>query len=58
MKIKDGFKFGIGYIIAYVFMYGIGNAIERVAANDDEYMERLKDRNPEQYNRLLKYRMK
>lgn len=58
MKIRDGIKFGIGYIIAQLLLYGVTNVIERLEANDDEYMERLKYRNPNLYNRLLKYRTK
>lgn len=56
MKIRDGIKFGIGYLIAQVLFYGVTNVIERASANDDEYMERLKERKPDLYKRLLKYR--
>lgn len=56
MKIRDGIKFGIGYIIAQVLFYGVADIIERLEANDDEYMERLKGRDPKRYEKLLKYR--
>lgn len=56
MKIRDGIKFGIGYMVAQVLFYAVTGHFERKAANDDEYMNGLKDRKPDLYNSLLKYR--
>lgn len=56
MKIRDGIKLGIGFTIVKFTINLADVVVKQTLAKDDEYMEREKDRDPEWYEELLKYR--
>ena len=65
LKVKDAIKFGfgvtIGYYIADCLQYvvlGALRATTRNIVNDEEYMNGLKDRNPDLYEKCKKYQTK
>ena len=60
---RNGFKFGVGLILGCLagelIVYATDNLLTRFLeknANDEDYMSGLELRNPDLYQRLLKYR--
>lgn len=65
MKTKDYIKAGVGlalgvtaYQITLGVCEGLGKSFLTRKANDDEHMSELKERNPEHYESMKKYRTK
>lgn len=54
-SLKKGFCFASGVILGQATMNVIAERILRWIANDESYMEGLKDRDPEEYEKLKKY---
>lgn len=54
-SMKKGFGFSAGVILGQATLTVIAERILRWVANDEDYMERLKDRDPEQYEKFKKY---
>lgn len=54
-SLKKGFGFASGMILGHAAMNVIATKILKWAANDEKYMEGLKDRDPEDYDKLKKY---
>ena len=57
-NIKKGFGFGIGYCLGKGVINVIGINMLRHVANDDKYMEDLRNRNPDSYEVIKKYKTK
>lgn len=59
MKIKDGIKAGVGFTIGVSLTSGvlrfISEKLLNKLANDEEYMEQLKVRDPAEYENMKKY---
>ena len=55
-SIKKGFGYTIGVLLGYSFLLSFKDVIMRWGANDDEYMERIKKKDPKFYEELLKYK--
>lgn len=56
-SIKKGFGMTVGAVFAYSLIGALSEIfIERVIAQDDEYMEKIKKTNPETYKKWSKYR--
>ena len=55
---KKGFGTAIGVSIGFATVKFVANKIMAAGANDDNYMEGLKTRNPKLYEETLKYRTK
>lgn len=54
-SIKKGFGFSAGVILGHATLSVIAEHILRWIASDEKYMEGLKNRDPEEYNKLKKY---
>ena len=54
-SMKKGFGFSTGVILGHAAMNVIAERILRWNANDEKYMEGLKNRDPEEYEKLKKY---
>ena len=52
---KKGFGFASGVILGHAAINVIAERILRWIANDESYMEGLKNRDPEEYEKLKKY---
>lgn len=52
--IKKGFGFAVGFELGKTIVWTVAKFITDTAAKDDEYMEGLKERKPELYERLKK----
>ncbi len=62
MKIKDGIKAGIGFVIGMTltmatikWFFNKNEDFLRKVANDEEFMDSIKTRNPDMYEKLQKY---
>ena len=62
MKIKDGIKAGIGFTIGMTltgatikWFFNKNEDFLRKVANDEEFMDGIKTRNPDLYEKLQKY---
>ena len=53
-SMKKGFGFSAGVILGGAAMNAIAERILRWIANDESYMEGLKNRDPEEYEKLKK----
>ena len=53
--IKKGFGLTIGAMLGYATLATIAVEVLKWGAKDEQYMERLKNRDPELYERLKKY---
>ena len=54
-SMKKGFGFSAGIILGRATLSVIAGHILRWIANDESYMEQLKNRDPEEYEELKKY---
>lgn len=54
-SMKKGFGFASGVILGHATLSVIAEYILRWIANDESYVEGLKDRDPEEYEKLKKY---
>ena len=54
-SMKKGFGFSAGVILGHATLSAIAGRILRWIANDESYMEGLKNRDPEEYEELKKY---
>lgn len=54
-SLKKGFGFASGVILGQATMDVIAKNILEWIAKDEKYMEGLKDRDPEEYEKLKKY---
>lgn len=54
-SLKKGFGFASGVILGQAAMNVIAERMLRWIANDEKYMEGLKDHDPEEYEKLKKY---
>ena len=54
-SIKQGFGLAIGYTLAMTLLHVVSESFMKKAAKDEKYMEGLKDRDPEFYEKLKKY---
>lgn len=54
-SMKKGFGFASGVILGHATMNMIAKNILRWVAKDEKYMEGLKNRDPEEYEKLKKY---
>ena len=52
---KNGFGFAVGSILGYSLLKVVSERVIRHIVNDEKYMEKLKNRNPKQYEELKKY---
>lgn len=54
-SMKKGFGFASGVILGHATMNAIAKNILKWVAKDEKYMEGLKNRDPEEYEKLKKY---
>lgn len=54
-SLKKGFGFASGVILGHATVNVIAMEILKWVANDEKYMEGLKNRDPEEYEKLKKY---
>lgn len=54
-SMKKGFGFASGVILGHATMNVIAKNILKWVAKDEKYMEGLKNRDPEEYEKLKKY---
>lgn len=52
---KNGFGFVVGSILGYSLLKVVAERAIRHIAKDEKYMEKLKNRNPKQYEEMKKY---
>lgn len=55
-NVKTGFGFAIGWELGQIIIGAIARTICKSAANDENYMDGLKERNPDLYKKIIHYK--